>query len=626
MRALDRPGPRAIFRRPNLEDTGALPDSTARSLLFDDTTSALGRRLLRDHVRPQAGRIAAALAAMAVVAASSAALAHLMEPVVNEIFVKRAEGALLLIAGSVLTVFVVRGLATYAQSVLMNHVGQRIIADMQRRLFGHLLGSDLAFFQNTSTGTLIARFTNDVVLLRNVVSNTLTSLGKDALTLAFLVGLMFSKDWQLAAVAFVAFPVGILPIVRIGRRMRRVSAATQSTMAEFTTLLDQTFQGARLVKAYGMEAYEGSRAGRVIESLFRLVLRAARVRSAAHPIMETLGGLAIVAVILYGGHQVIEGTKTPGAFFAFITALMMAYEPMKKLAQLNANLQEGLAAAQRVFALLDLEPAIVDAADARPLEVAGGGIRFEAVGFAYGPDKPALDGLSLEVPAGRTVALVGPSGAGKSTLLNLIPRFHDIDCGRLTIDGQEVRRVTLSSLRANIALVSQEVTLFDDTVRANIAYGRLDADEAAIRAAAAMAGADGFIAALPRGYETLVGEHGVKLSGGQRQRIAIARAMLKNAPILLLDEATSALDTDSERQVQEALDKLMRGRTTLVIAHRLSTVVGADLIYVIRGGRVVESGTHAELLARGGEYARLYALQFARDEPAPAPARAAARA
>ena len=609
------------------KDIAALRDSTARSIRFDDSTAALGRRLLSDHVRPQLGRIAAALACMAVAAATAAALAYLMEPVVDEIFVERNEGALKFIAVSVLAVFVIRGAATYGQSVLMNHVGQRIIAKMQQRLFDHLMGCDLAFFQNTSTGTLIARFTNDVALLRNVVSNTLTSLGKDALTLAFLIGLMFSKDWQLAAVAFVAFPVGILPIVRIGRRMRQVSAATQSTMAEFTTLLDQTFQGARLIKAYGMEAYEGARAGRVIETLFRLVLRAARVRSAAHPIMETLGGLAIVAVILYGGNQVIEGEKTPGAFFAFMTALLMAYEPMKKLAQLNANLQEGLAAAQRVFALLDMAPAIVDAADARPLEVAGGGIRFDAVGFAYTDGKPALDGLSLEVSAGRTVALVGPSGAGKSTVLNLIPRFYDIDSGRLTIDGQDVGRVTLASLRASIALVSQEVTLFDDTVRANIAYGRLDADDAAIRAAAAMAGADGFIAALPQGYETRVGEHGVKLSGGQRQRIAIARAMLKNAPILLLDEATSALDTESERRVQEALDKLMRGRTTLVIAHRLSTVVGADLIYVIHGGRVIESGTHAELLARGGEYARLYALQFAeKGEVALPMARTAARA
>ncbi len=604
-----------------------MSDRSTGKIRFDDTTVALSRRLLQQHVRPQAGRIALALVGMALVAASSAALAFLMEPVVNEIFVNRTADMLPIIAGSVLAVFTVRGIATYAQSVLMNHVGQRIIADMQRRLFGHLLGADLTFFHNTSTGTLIARFTNDVALLRNVVSNTLTSLGKDALTLLFLIALMFTKDWQLAAVTFVVFPVAILPIVRIGRRMRKVSANTQAEMATFTTLLDQTFQGARLVKAYGMERYEADRAGNVIEALFRLVLKAARVRAVAHPIMEFLGGVAIVAVILYGGHQVIEDAKTPGAFFAFMTALLMAYEPMKKLAQLNANLQEGLAAAQRVFAVLDLQPSIVDAADAHPLEVGGGRIEFKAASFAYAPDKPALRALDLDVPAGKTVALVGPSGAGKSTILNLIPRFYDVVSGSVRIDGQDLRAVTLASLRANVALVSQEVTLFDDSVRANIGYGRLDADDSEIHSAAEMAGADGFISALPDGYDTLVGEHGVKLSGGQRQRIAIARAMLKDAPILLLDEATSALDTESERHVQEALTRLMRGRTTLVIAHRLSTVIDADLIHVIRDGRVVESGNHTELLARGGEYARLHALQFAEEGPVALPtARTAARA
>jgi subfamily B ATP-binding cassette protein MsbA len=609
------------------EDIGALSDRPAGSIRLDDTTLALGRRLLADHVRPQLGRIVVALVCMAIVAASSAALAYLMEPVVNEIFVNKVAEALPLIAGAVLAVFVARGLATYGQSVLMNRVGQRIIADMQHRLFGHLMGADLAFFHDASTGMLIARFTNDVALLRNVVSTTLTSLGKDLLTLVGLVALMFAKDWQLAAVAFFAFPLAVLPIVRIGRRMRRVSAATQAQVAEFTTLLEQGFQGARLVKAYGMEAYETARAGRVIEGLFRLVVKAARVRALSFPLMETLGGLAIVAVIVYGGQEVIAGNKTPGAFFAFVTALLLAYEPLKKLAQLNANLQEALAAAQRVFATLDLRPAIVDGPDARPLAIDGGSIRFEDVHFAYAADKPALHGVDIEVSAGRTVALVGPSGAGKSTILNLIPRFYDLASGRIIIDGQDLRTVSLHSLRANLALVSQEVSLFDDTVRANIAYGRLGAEDAAIRAAAQAAGADAFIAALPQGYDTLVGEHGVKLSGGQRQRIAIARAMLKNAPILLLDEATSALDTDSERQVQEALNRLMRGRTTLVIAHRLSTVVNADLIYVVAGGRVVERGTHGELLARGGEYARLYALQFADDRLVePAALRAAARA
>jgi subfamily B ATP-binding cassette protein MsbA len=368
-----------------------------------------------------------------------------------------------------------------------------------------------------------------------------------------------------------------------------------------------------------MEAYETARADRLIESVNRLLNRAARIRSATSPVMETLGGIAVAGVILYGGYQVIEGTRTVGTFFSFITALLLAYQPMKTLANLTANLQEGLAAAQRIFAVLDIEPEIRDAPGAVPLAVSGGEIRFEAVRFTYPNGGPALNGADLVVPAGKTVALVGASGAGKSTVLNLIPRFYDTASGRVLIDGMDVRRVTLSSLRANIALVSQEVSLFDDTVRGNIAYGRFGASEADIVAAAKAAAADEFIRALPQGYDTMVGEHGVKLSGGQRQRVAIARAMLKNAPILLLDEATSALDTESERQVQAALKTLMRGRTTLVIAHRLSTVVDADLIYVIDAGRIVESGTHAELLARGGAYQRLYALQFA-DERAGADA------
>jgi ATP-binding cassette, subfamily B, bacterial MsbA len=404
--------------------------------------------------------------------------------------------------------------------------------------------------------------------------------------------------------------------------MRRVSANTQAEIGQLTTLLSQTFQGARLVKAYGMEDYEERRAAGLFERLFALIDRATRTRSRASPMMETLGGAAIAIVILYGGHQVIVGTRTPGAFFSFITALLLAYQPLKSLANLNASLQEGLAAAQRIFQVLDVEPTIRDMPGAQPLCVAGGEIRFDRVRFGYAPGAVALDDVSLTVPAGRTVALVGASGAGKSTILNLIARFFDVEEGSIAIDGQDIRSVTLASLRGAVALVAQEVTLFDDTVRANIAYGRFGAAAAEIEAAARTAGADEFIRELPNGYDTQVGEHGVRLSGGQRQRLAIARAMLKDAPILLLDEATSALDSESERQVQAALRTLIRGRTTLVIAHRLSTVQGADLICVVDRGRIAESGRHTELLARDGLYARLYAMQFAdeRDVAAAAPA------
>jgi len=422
---------------------------------------------------------------------------------------------------------------------------------------------------------------------------------------------MFYQDWLLALVSFFVFPAAIHPIVGIGRRMRRVTANTQTEVGLLTTLLSQTFQGARLVKAYGMEAYEERRAAALFERVFRLIDRATRTRSRASPMMETLGGMAIAIVILYGGHQVIAGARTPGAFFSFVTALLLAYQPLKSLVNLNASLQEGLAAAHRIFQVFDVEPTIREMPGARPLRVAGGEICFDQVRFGYSPGAVALDGVSLTVPAGRTVALVGASGAGKSTILNLIPRFFEIEDGSIAIDGQDIRSVTLGSLRSAIAIVAQEVTLFDDTLRANIAYGRFGAPMHDIEAAARAAGIDGFICELPNGYDTQVGEHGVRLSGGQRQRIAIARAMLKDAPILLLDEATSALDSESERQVQTALRTLIRGRTTLVIAHRLSTVQGADLIHVVDRGRILESGRHGELLARNGLYARLYALQFA---------------
>ncbi|MEE8548866.1 MAG: ABC transporter ATP-binding protein [Alphaproteobacteria bacterium] len=596
----------------------------AANLLPGQGTVALMGRLVREHIRHYFAHIGLALVFMVLTAGATAALAYLMKPIIDDVFVEKDRAMLFIIAFSVFGVFVLKGTATYGQAVLMNYVGQRIIADLQLRMFAHLMRLDLAFFHGTSTGQLVSRFTNDLALVRGAAADLLVSAGKDLLTLVFLMAVMFSRDWMLAAVSFFVFPLAILPIVKIGRRMRKVSASTQAEMAHFTSLLGETFQGARHVRAYGMEAYETGRAKRMIDAIFRLLYKAGRVRGAAHPIMETLGGVAIAVVILYGGWRVIEGGQTAGDFLSFVTALLLAYEPMKKLANLNAGLQTGLAAAERVFAILDVEPEIGDKAGAGAIEVTGGAIEFKDVTFAYGPDNPALKGITLSVPAGKRVALVGHSGGGKSTILNLIPRFYDVGGGSVTIDGADVRDVTLASLRANIALVSQEISLFNDTVRANIAYGKPGCAEADVIAAARNAAAHDFITDLAAGYDTVAGEHGVKLSGGERQRVAIARAMAKDAPILLLDEATSALDAHSERAVQAGLNRLMEGRTTLVIAHRLSTVIGADLIYVIEDGTVIESGTHAELLAKGGSYAALYELQFAKEAPADEAARARA--
>ena len=587
-----------------------------QKIKLDLSTIALVRRLMREGLKPYRKYVLLSLVCMGVASAATGMSAWLMKPVVNEVFLSKNAAMLLPVAAAVIATFLTKGVATYLQSSLTSWYGLRVIADMQNRLFAHLTSMDLAFFHSESTGVLVSRFTVDINLMRSAVSNALVGLGRDMLTAAILVGVMFWQDWMLAAVSFFVFPIAILPISKLGKRMRKVTANTQEQMGAFNTLLEQSFQGVRMVKAYGMESYEQSKIEAISETICNLVYKASRVRAASSPVMETLGGVAVAVVILYGGHRVISDATTPGAFFAFITALLMAYEPMKRLANLNTNLQEGLAATQRVFHILDLHPAITDAPDAKPLAIHGGEVRFSDVNFSYDGERKALDHLSLHVPAGKTVALVGSSGGGKSTILNLIPRFYDVGDGAVTIDGQDLRGVTMASLRSQIALVSQEVALFDDTIRANIAYGRFGATQDEIVTAARHAAAHDFIMGLPEGYDTVVGEHGVKLSGGQRQRLSIARAMLKNAPILLLDEATSALDTESERQVQDALEKLMKGRTTIVVAHRLSTIVEADLIHVIDRGRVAESGAHAELLEKNGIYARLHALQFAEDTAA----------
>jgi subfamily B ATP-binding cassette protein MsbA len=593
----------------------ARPEKT-KIPLNDARTGPLLRRLWEAFVRRHAGWLVLASIAMAIVAATTAATAWLMDPVVDKVFVDKDRSTLWLVGGAVLVVFALKSAAAYFQNALLARVGQRIVADVQLRLFGHLLHQDVALFQSRASGALISHFTFDVQALRQAVSSAIVSLVRDGLSVVFLVAVMVYQDWLLSLIALVVAPLTAIPIRRLGKRMRRVSGDAQARMGELTTLLGQAFQGIRVIKAYSMERAETERVGTVVEEIFQLTFRQGRVRAAVQPIVDAFGGIAVAAVIVYGGYRVIEGATTPGAFFSFIAAVLMAYQPLRGLSKVSTALQEGLAAADRLFALLDRQAAIADAPDAKTLARAPAEIRFDDVRFRYADGTEALAGISLTAPAGQVTALVGPSGAGKSTVLNLIPRFYEVEAGAVTVGGDDVRSLTLESLRAAIALVSQEIVLFDDTVAENIRFGRPGAGDAEVRAAAEAAAASPFIEALPDGYATRVGEHGTKLSGGQRQRIAIARAILKDAPILLLDEATSALDTESERQIQAALGRLMQGRTTIVIAHRLSTVQGADVIHAFEAGRVVESGDHRTLVAAGGVYARLHALQFREPESA----------
>jgi len=549
---------------------------------------------------------------MIVVAATTAANAWLMEPVLDKIFVQREMRMLLLIPLAVIAIAIIKAVATYGQTILMKYIGQKVITDMQLTLYEHLLESDVSLFQEHSSGRLLSRFSNDIQVIRRTLANILTNVIKESFTMVFLLGVMIYQSMTLSLIACAAFPIAILPMYRLSRRMRKVAGQTQEQLGDFTAQLDGTFQGIRVVKAYGRESYEVGKAREFMNKIFKLYFKAAKIESASPPVMEMLSGFAVAMVVWYGGSQVIHGHTTPGAFFSFIAALLMAFKPSKSMSGLNSSLQEGLASVRRYFAVLDDKPKVVDRPDAISYKPSGGEIVFDRVNFRYHPERPALNDLSLIVHPGKKVALVGESGGGKSTIMNLILRFYDTDKGTITIDGADIASLQIKSLRKQIAFVGQETILFDDTVKANIAYGCPDVGEDEIVAASYAAAAHDFIVELPQGYDTLVGQHGLRLSGGQRQRLTIARAMLKNAPILLLDEATSSLDPVSEHQIQLALERLMKNRTTVVIAHRLSTVIHADFIYVISDGRVVEAGNHTELLAKNGEYTRLFNRQFAR--------------
>jgi subfamily B ATP-binding cassette protein MsbA len=568
----------------------------------------LFKRLLK-LAKPHALKFAAAMVCMLIVGVTTSALAFLVKPALDEIFLKRNADMLLWIPFGVIIIYFTKGACNYGQTVLMNFIGQRIVADLRMDLYRKIQIQSLSFFTKNPTGALMSRITNDVGFIQGAVSEAVTALLKDSSTLICLVFVIFYRDWRLAIIAMFVFPLAIYPIAKFGQRMRQIATRTQVTLGSLTTLLQETISGTRIVKAFSMEEYENRRFSVENERLFHLILKAVSINALSSPLMEFLGGLGISAIIFYGGYQVIHGQSTPGTFFSFLTALIMLYEPVKRLTNVNNTIQQGIAGARRVFEIIDLAPEIRNRPDAVSLPGISQEIEIRNVTFRY-EEKPVLRDIRLRIRAGEVVAFVGMSGGGKTTLVNLIPRFYDVTQGAITIDGRDIRDVTIESLRGQIAIVTQQTILFNDTVRNNIAYGDIVKTEEQIVAAAKAANAHDFIMNLPAGYDTLIGELGAKLSGGERQRISIARALLKDAPILILDEATSSLDSEAEIEVQDALENLMKGRTTLVIAHRLSTIRNADRIIVLVNGEIIEEGTHDHLLSCEGEYCRLYNMQF----------------
>ncbi|HWP34689.1 MAG TPA: lipid A export permease/ATP-binding protein MsbA [Thermodesulfobacteriota bacterium] len=568
---------------------------------------------LLGFVRPYVGRLLAALLCMAGFAGAQATIAYMMKPVVDGVFIRGDRRMLVLLPLAVIGLYLLKGLFAYGQAVLMTGVGQRAVTDIRNRLYVHLQRQAASFYARTATGTLISRVTSDVGQVQAAVSDAFAAIARDGLAVLGLVAVAVYLDAGLAALAAAVFPFAVWALVRFGRRLRRLSHQSQASLGELTGILHETLAGSGVVRAFGQEQREIRRFQEESRRIYRLTMSQVKVRALSSPLMELLAAVGIAAVIYLGGSRVIAGSSTPGTFFAFLTALLSLYEPIKRIAQSNAAVQAALAAAERIFELLDLPPEVTEKPGARPLAPMREAIAFERVSFRY-DTAWVLREIDLTIRAGEVVAIVGPSGSGKSTLVSLVPRFYDVTAGRITIDGVDIRDVTLASLRGQIAMVTQQTFLFNDTVGGNIAYGArepLPPDHPRVVAAARAANAHEFIMRLPQGYLTPIGEGGVRLSGGERQRIAIARALLRDAPILILDEATSALDAEAEAEVQAALERLMAGRTTLVIAHRLSTVRGADRIVVLVDGRIVESGTHEALLARGGEYRKLHDLALA---------------
>jgi subfamily B ATP-binding cassette protein MsbA len=571
---------------------------------------------LIDLVKEQWIRLLLAMLFMLAMACANSAIPFLIKPVVDDIFIEKNSLMLTFLPLAVILVYMVLGTSMYFQEYLMNFVGKKIIQKLRNRLYNRITDLPISFFHHEKTGVLISRVTSDVNIINNMVSSMITGSLRDFFTIIGLTIVIFYRDWRMAIFALIVLPIAFFPIVALGKRIRKVTSGTQKAMGDLTTMLHETFSGNKIVKAFGMEEYEKTRFAKKTQNLFKLQMKTVRLKALSSPVMEFLGGLGVALVIWYGGMRVISGQSTAGTFFSFMAAVLMLYGPVKKISKLNNTLQEGLAGADRVFDILETTSKIKEISSPTILKRCSHNVCFEHVHFGY-EEEMVLKDINLTASAGEILAIVGTSGGGKTSLVNLIPRFYDVSQGKVTIDDLDIRNLALKALRDQIAIVTQEPILFNDTVRNNIAYGNPDSDDEEIIAAAKSAFAYDFIERFPDKFETNIGELGARLSGGQKQRICIARALIKNAPILILDEATSALDTESEALVQKALENLMLGRTTFVIAHRLSTIEYAHRVVVLKDGRIIESGTQKELLAKSGEFHKLYQLQFKNDQPMP---------
>lgn len=591
-------------RRPQLLANNETPISINRERLAEY------RRLL-SYVRPYRGRMILAMVALSFSTLLGLTMPLVVRNIVDVVFVERNFALLNAMAGLLTLIFFVQAIFSFINRYNIAFAGERVVADLRQRLYDHLMTLSLRFFADRRTGEIVSRVTNDVTTLQAAVTDDIVTLLQQSLTLIGGVIFLFYLDWRLTSIVIIGIPLVTVVIIFLGRKIRQAATEVQDRLAEASAVVEESVGGVRIVKSFAREAYEIGRFQTKIEQTFAAAMRRAKISAILAPTIGFLAFMSITITLWFGGYEVIQGRLTPGGLVAFLIYTMLVAGPLAQFSGLYSRFQSALGATERLFELLDLQPDIADGPNAYPLPTIVGQVRFERVSFEYETNAPLLHAIDLAVEPGQVVALVGPSGAGKTTLVNLIPRFYDVSAGIITIDGHDVRQVTGLSLRQQIGIVPQESAIFSDTIRENIRYGKLEASQAEIEAAARAANAHDFIMRTAQGYDTLVGERGIKLSGGQRQRIAIARAILKNPRILILDEATSSLDSESEQLVQEALERLMQSRTSFVIAHRLSTVTNADWIVVLDEGRVVEQGSHAQLLAEeSGLYRRLHAMQF----------------